>query len=721
MKISDKALKKAIKPAQRLVIQFLPLLVALLFVVGEIRRVANQVAVRYPDFFGWAERAASLNFRDFTDPNWVHGLYPLGYPVLLRLGVELGANVLDTAFALSIFGGFLGLVGTFWLVKRMTDSWGLAILSEISLACMSFYLFYANLDATDMLAAGLQICSLALLMGKRIKYWEAGLAGLLVGWSYLIRYTASMTVLPCALFLFILLLRQRDREHFIILGLYLFAAFLGGAPQFLTSTLIKGNPLYNEQAHNLWFHLQNSADYIFKWHEVPMDISLVEVIGANPRAFFEHWWTVFKSYWLTGDGYAVDGILGLFIHAGFWFTLLASRPPQGETQAPVETQDLASLQSSRHWLRPTARLFMALYIVGFVAVLSLTRLDRRFMITLMPFQVLGSLYFVWHLLPAHLKELSVKGRHVIIPVRIPLLLLLVVSYLSTPLGFIKANPFDEEIVNVSNTLHAAGMQSADEVFSTHVDYHDVASRWKWRFDMAFPLPDLDTYSALRGHLLEHGYRYFIFDQGTGLFLYPDLEFLLHPDNRPEGLTPIYVPDKREAIIYRVERPELQPKPEPVSAEFEIDSASDLGVILTGYTLHLSDDIPAGSGKRLGLYLHWQTEVPLDKWYKVFVHLIDDQGQLVAQHDGLPALWTYPTDRWMPGEEVIDFHQLGFAPETANGPFSLRVGLYDPANGQRLTISRIADPPYQAEPDGPIKDYVTLKVLEIQATSTHSDF
>ena len=176
----ERDLKETIKSVQRLAMPFLPVLVALLFVAGEIRRVANQVAIRYPDFFGWAERAARLNFRDFTDPNWVHGLYPLGYPVLLRLGVELGANVLDTAFALSIFGGFLGLVGTFWLIRRMTDSWELSILSEISLACMSFYLFYANLDATDMLAAGLQICSLALLMGKGIKRWEAGLAGTIV-------------------------------------------------------------------------------------------------------------------------------------------------------------------------------------------------------------------------------------------------------------------------------------------------------------------------------------------------------------------------------------------------------------------------------------------------------------------------------------------------------------------------------------------------------------
>jgi hypothetical protein len=126
-----------------------PWLIGLAFVIVEVRRVAGQVAVRYPDFFAWAERAARFDLANFAQWDWVNGLYPLGYQLLLRLGVELGQDVLRTAFAISILGGFLGLVGAFYLVWHMTDNWALAVLSQVALACMSFYLFYANLDATD--------------------------------------------------------------------------------------------------------------------------------------------------------------------------------------------------------------------------------------------------------------------------------------------------------------------------------------------------------------------------------------------------------------------------------------------------------------------------------------------------------------------------------------------------------------------------------------------
>ncbi len=655
----EKAERRILKPSHgRLIQTLVPWVIGLAFVAVEIRRVSGQIAIRYPDFFGWAERAMRLNFRNITDPNWVHGLYPLGYPVLLRLGVELGADVLSTAFALSIIGGFLGLMGTFFLIRRMTHNWTLAVLTQFALGCMAYYLFFANLDATDMLAAGLQICSLALLLGEQHQRREAFIAGLLVGLSYLIRYTASLTVMPSALFLISPFLLRRDKESLVLTALYLGGALLGGSPQFITSLLIKGTPLYNEQAHNLWFHLQDSADYIRKWREVPMDISMWDVIAPDPWGFVKHWWEIFKSYWLTGDGYSVDGILGLFPHAGLWFALIAT----GE-------------------LRKRGKTFLALYTAGFVAMLSLTRLDRRFLITLMPLQVFGSLYFLWHLLPP---QTQVKGRT--LPIRIPILLLIMATYPAYPLNFMRSNPFDTEIVEVSNTLHSAGMRVPSDVLTTHTEYHDVSSPWKLRYDMAaFLASDLSTYDEVRAFLDTRGYRFFIFDQITGLFLYPDMEFALHPENRPAGLTPIYVPEERKSVIYRVEGPQW-PTPAPVNVTFAA-SGQDEGIELMGYTLVQSDCLPPDDHQRLGIYLHWTTHKPVANLYKVFVHLMDNNGQLVAQHDGLHALWTYPINQWKVGETVVDFHPLIIPPEVSttlvDTPLTLNVGLYDMGTGERL--------------------------------------
>jgi len=629
-----------------------PWLIALTFVGVLIRRVSGQIAVRYPDFFGWAERAARLDFTNLAHPDWVYGLYPLGYPLLLRLGRELGVDVLRTAFALSIFGGFLGLLGTYWLIRRMTDRWWLAILTELLQACMVFYLFFANLDATDMLASGLILCAFPLLLVEKRRRSAAFWAGLLVGLSYLIRYTASMTVVPCALFLLLPFVLRRDRESLWIAGSFLLGAFIGAFPQFLCSLLVKGNPLYNEQAHNLWFHLRGSSDYIYAWHEVPKDIGMLEVIRAQPRVFFTHWWQTFLSYWRTSEGYSVDGFLGTFAMAGFWFVLLYTR---GD-------------------LKPKARTFFGFYTVGYIALLAMARLDRRFLIPLMPLQVFGSLYFAWSLLPE-----KVTMRRWQIPVRLPLLLLLCIPYLPQPFTFMVSNHGDEAVVEVSNTLYAAGMRAANEVFSTHVEYHDVASPWKWRYAMAFALArDLETREEILGYIQARGYRFFIMDKTTGLFIYPTQEGLLHPENRAPGLTPIYIPDEREAVIYRVEGPQWAP-PTPLAATLTN------GITLTGYELYQSADQPPGRGHRAGLYLHWRAAVPVAQSLKVFVHVFNADGQLVTQHDSIPALWTYPVERWAVEETVVDFHPLFFPPDVGLGPFTVQVGFYDAGTGARVPV------------------------------------
>jgi len=633
-----------------------PWLIALAFVVVEIRRVWYQIAVRYPDFFGWAERAARLDFTNLAHPDWVHGLYPLGYPLLLRLGRELGVDVLRTAFALSIFGGFLGLLGTYWLVYRMTERRWLALLTELLQACMVFYLFYANLDATDMLASGLILCAFPLLLSEKRRRAASFWAGLLVGLSYLIRYTASMTVVPCVLFLLLPFILRRDRQSLWIAGFFLLGAFIGAFPQFLCSFLIKGTPFYNEQAHNLWFHLRGSSDYIYAWHEVPKDIGMLEVIRAQPRVFFTHWWQTFLSYWRTSEGYSVDGFLGTFAMAGFWFVLLYTR---GD-------------------LKPKARTFFAIYTVGYIALLAMARLDRRFLITLMPLQVFGSLYFAWSLLP---EKVPVRRRQ--IPLRLPLLLLLCIPYVLQPFSFMVSNHGDEALVEVSNTLHAAGMQAADEVFSTHVEYHDVASPWKWRYAMAFALArDLETREEILGYIQQHGYRFFIMDKTTGLFIYPTQEALLNPENRAPGLTPIYIPAEREAVIYRVEGPQW-------AAPTAISATLTNSITLTGYELYQSADQPPGRGHRVGLYLHWRASSPVTQSLKVFVHVFNAAGQLVTQHDSVPALWTYPVERWAVGETVVDFHPLLFTPEVGQGPFTVRVGCYDAGTGARVPVQAAA--------------------------------
>jgi hypothetical protein len=656
----------------------MPWLIALTFVVVEIRRVAGQVTVRYPDFPAWAERAAQFDLRHLAEWQWVYGLYPLGYPLLLRLGAALGIDVLSTAFALSIAGGFLGLLGTFFLVQRMAENWTLALCTQVILACTAHYLFFASLDSTDMLAAGVEICSLAVLLaaGRRrhMLFW----AGLLAGLSYLIRYTASLTIMLCAAYIVGVAwarrrqLRQQQgaRRWWLSPFPYLLGAAAGAALQLIPSAIIKGNPFYNTQAHNLWFHVSGGGDYIFDWNAVPMDISLWEVVRAYPRELVTHWLETVRDFWVTDNAVILDVPFAMLMQAGLLFTVL------GPTA-----------------LRRSARAFLGLYVIGNVALLSLIRLDKRFLITLMPLLVFATVYFLWSILPAR-----ITTRWRALPLRTPAMILLTVWSVGYPLQFMESNPQDKGTLAVSNTLHAAGMQSADEVYSTHVRYHDVADIWKSRFRQASAIaPRLPSYNALLDLLQQRGYRFLIYDRDTGELLYPDLEFLLRPESRPESLIPLYIEESRKYVVYRVL------DDESVSYA-EVGASWSNGIILKGYEVYCSDDEPRHENhQRLGLYLYWQATEPVAQMLKVFVHVMDADGQLVAQHDGIPALWTYSTDRWQVGETVVDFHPVLLETPLPAGSYTIQVGLYTERSGRIAVL----------DPSGELAgDSVTLHTLTV---------
>lgn len=83
-------------------------------------------------------------------------------------------------------------------------------------------------------------------------------------------------------------------------------------------------------------------------------------------------------------------------------------------------------------------------------------------------------------------------------------------------------------------------------------------------------------------------------------------------------------------------------------------------------------------------LEWRTSRPAPDDYNVFVHLYDTTGRLVAQHDGAPQGGAQPTTGWPTDRSVFDFHGL-IVPTGVHGPLTLRVGLYNPASGQRLPL------------------------------------
>ncbi|MBK8904656.1 MAG: hypothetical protein IPM53_25985 [Anaerolineaceae bacterium] len=89
-----------------------------------------------------------------------------------------------------------------------------------------------------------------------------------------------------------------------------------------------------------------------------------------------------------------------------------------------------------------------------------------------------------------------------------------------------------------------------------------------------------------------------------------------------------------------------------------------------------------TNNQLPLTLLWRAEAEVPTSYRVFIHLVNADGQILAQADGEPANWTRPTTGWVPGEYIPDTHTLTLPPDLPPNA-SLRLGLYDPATGQRL--------------------------------------
>ena len=100
------------------------------------------------------------------------------------------------------------------------------------------------------------------------------------------------------------------------------------------------------------------------------------------------------------------------------------------------------------------------------------------------------------------------------------------------------------------------------------------------------------------------------------------------------------------------------------------------ITLQGYTLNSEQLSP---GEIVQLTLFWQTAAPLEQRYKVFLHLLDQDGKLVAQRDSEPGGGLAPTNSWQPAETIVDNHGLYLPSDLRPGAYTLIMGLYDIAD------------------------------------------
>jgi len=125
---------------------------------------------------------------------------------------------------------------------------------------------------------------------------------------------------------------------------------------------------------------------------------------------------------------------------------------------------------------------------------------------------------------------------------------------------------------------------------------------------------------------------------------------------------------------------LLPNPGPFDVNWQVNF--ERGISLRGYDLPRRILSP---GDALALTLHWQTNRPLQNNYTVFVHLLNRQGERIAQRDSWPANGQAPTAAWLPDQPISDSHQITLPPNLPPGGYRLAVGLYNGETGERIPL------------------------------------
>lgn len=185
---------------------------------------------------------------------------------------------------------------------------------------------------------------------------------------------------------------------------------------------------------------------------------------------------------------------------------------------------------------------------------------------------------------------------------------------------------------------------------------------------------------------------------------------------PKGIQPEYIVLDRELRTYPVKRDAYRTLFYDLwsSTEYEIDQQIDSFIVfrqaedidpqagmergvlfdgamtLTGISCAAAAEgkafgpvpnaLPAGSSLRVSLF--WLVDQSMEQNYTVFVHALDGEGSLLAQHDSWPADAHRPTSVLPPGTVFRDVHYLSF-PQSISDGLLLQVGLYD-HEGSRLS-------------------------------------
>jgi len=196
-----------------------------------------------------------------------------------------------------------------------------------------------------------------------------------------------------------------------------------------------------------------------------------------------------------------------------------------------------------------------------------------------------------------------------------------------------------------------------------VDLHGLVSPEMWPI-----LDDAAPETAVLRYLAVNGVNYLAVFPGWHPLLVSD-PAIARPLQRFTTATHSII-FGQEAAVYAMDWPYRQ----EIAPQTELATMFGEAIRLRGFDQTLEGDV-------LDLTLYWESVTAVSDSYKVFIHVMDADGSIVAQADRPPVNGLAPTQRWQPGDLVRDPYQIVLPPDLPSGAYAVRVGLYTDANGR----------------------------------------
>lgn len=555
----------------------------------------------------------------------------------------LMALVGESVFALRLAAAFVGLLtiaAAYWLGLELTRDRRIALLAAALLAVSFWHLLFSRLGFRAITEPLLQaITAAALLRGLRLNNWRwlaaAGVALGLTAYTYL-----AARLFPVGLLLALLPVlanRARWRQRW---------------GQLLTTTvlaLLVLSPL-------LWYFINNPTAFWVRITQVAP--------GAEALTFSDSLLRSLGMIFLRGDPYIRFNLPLRPLFDWFWGALLLVGWLVCWWQLRRVRED---------WQRTSLLLLIVMPLVMLLPTALATS-------EIVPsnLRAIGLIPFVFYLPPIGLLLLLTDierrwGQPQVLP-----MVLLAAALLAVNSGLTTARAYFDDWAQQPDLFYELdGDLGAVAGFLNNIEPGSrdifVAALHYQHPTLAFLSEEYDRVKWLLGSA-----ALVLPPEGGTLYFYPQNSPL------PEWARPYLETATRFSS-------DIGPGPEPTFTVYELDQPPPITIpnevnANFGYALTLRGYAvgTAVAGDTLPLLLFWRVDAPPPADLVPFVHLVDEWDYRWSQVDAA----AYPAAQWQVGETIIQRVDVAVPPGTPADSYRLRLGMYDPASGNRL--SRLDD-------------------------------